>query len=102
MWQAFETIGEGELGTRDSAPKFSFCPTLRTPATQVILFVKVSMLKKLVNKRTDDSHNVSTVILNPCSFLTKSKKDMELRKWAAEGLSFLTMDAEVKVPVDTT
>ena len=31
------------------------------------------------------------------SFLTKSKKDMEVRKWAAEGLSFLTMDAEVKV-----
>ena len=32
-----------------------------------------------------------------CSFLTKSKKEMELRKWAAEGLSFLTMDADVKV-----
>lgn len=31
------------------------------------------------------------------SFLTKSKKDLELRKWAAEGLSFLTMDADVKV-----
>lgn len=31
------------------------------------------------------------------SFLTKSKKDMEVRKWAAEGLSFVTMDAEVKV-----
>ncbi|XP_015766068.1 PREDICTED: protein unc-45 homolog B-like [Acropora digitifera] len=30
------------------------------------------------------------------SFLTKSKKDMEVRKWAAEGLSFVTMDAEVK------
>lgn len=30
------------------------------------------------------------------SFLTKSKKDLELRKWAAEGLSFLTMDADVK------
>jgi len=30
------------------------------------------------------------------SFLMKSKKDMELRKWAAEGLSFLTMEAEVK------
>jgi len=27
----------------------------------------------------------------------KSKKDMELRKWAAEGLSFLTMEADVKV-----
>ena len=32
-----------------------------------------------------------------CSFLAKSKKEMELRKWAAEGLSFLTMDADVKV-----
>ena len=31
------------------------------------------------------------------SFLIKSKKDMELRKWAAEGLSFLTMEADVKV-----
>ena len=31
------------------------------------------------------------------SFLTKPKKEMELRKWAAEGLSYLTMDAEVKV-----
>ena len=31
------------------------------------------------------------------SFLKKSKKDMEVRKWAAEGLSFVTMDAEVKV-----
>ena len=31
------------------------------------------------------------------SFLMKSKKDMELRKWAAEGLSFLTMEADVKV-----
>ncbi|XP_074607020.1 protein unc-45 homolog B-like isoform X1 [Acropora palmata] len=30
------------------------------------------------------------------SFLTKSKKGMEVRKWAAEGLSFVTMDAEVK------
>lgn len=30
------------------------------------------------------------------SFLTKSKKEIELRKWAAEGLSFLTMDADVK------
>ena len=30
------------------------------------------------------------------SFLTKSRKDMEVRKWAAEGLSFVTMDAEVK------
>ncbi|PFX12542.1 Protein unc-45-like A [Stylophora pistillata] len=30
------------------------------------------------------------------SLLTKSKKDLELRKWAAEGLSFLTMDADVK------
>lgn len=30
------------------------------------------------------------------SFLMKSKKDMELRKWAAEGLSFLTMEADVK------
>lgn len=30
------------------------------------------------------------------SFLIKSKKDMELRKWAAEGLSFLTMEADVK------
>ncbi|XP_031572877.1 protein unc-45 homolog B-like [Actinia tenebrosa] len=29
-------------------------------------------------------------------FLTKSKNEMELRKWAAEGLSFLSMDAEVK------
>ena len=29
--------------------------------------------------------------------MTKSKKEMELRKWAAEGLSFLTMDADVKV-----
>ena len=27
----------------------------------------------------------------------KSKKDLELRKWAAEGLSFLTMEADVKV-----
>lgn len=32
-----------------------------------------------------------------CSFLSKSKKEIELRKWAAEGLSFLTMDADVKV-----
>ena len=31
------------------------------------------------------------------SFLMKSKKDLELRKWAAEGLSFLTMEADVKV-----
>ena len=30
----------------------------------------------------------------------KSKKDMELRKWAAEGLSFLTMEADVKVHLD--
>ncbi|XP_078383074.1 protein unc-45 homolog B-like [Oculina patagonica] len=30
------------------------------------------------------------------SFLIKSKKEMELRKWAAEGLSFLTMEADVK------
>lgn len=36
-------------------------------------------------------------ILFLCSFLTKSKKEMELRKWGAEGLSFLTMDADVKV-----
>lgn len=30
------------------------------------------------------------------SFLIKSQKDIEVRKWAAEGLSYLTMDAEVK------
>ena len=35
------------------------------------------------------------------SFLIKSKKDIEVRKWAAEGLSYLTMDAEVKVCVFT-
>ena len=99
----FEAVGKGELGRvrvrASCAPKFSFSPTLGTPSTQAILFVKVSMLQRLVNERADDSNNVTTAVLNPCSFLTKSKKDMELRKWAAEGLSFLTMDAEVKVPV---
>ena len=37
------------------------------------------------------------VLLILFSFLMKSKKDLELRKWAAEGLSFLTMEADVKV-----
>ena len=31
------------------------------------------------------------------SFLVGSQKEMNRRKWAAEGLSFLTMDADVKV-----
>ena len=29
-------------------------------------------------------------------FLINAQKDFDLRRWAAEGLSFLTMDAEVK------
>ena len=29
-------------------------------------------------------------------FLVNPQKDFDLRRWAAEGLSFLTMDAEVK------
>lgn len=29
-------------------------------------------------------------------FLINPKKDKDLRRWAAEGLSYLTLDAEVK------
>lgn len=31
-----------------------------------------------------------------CSFLVNSEQDFENRKWAAEGMAFLTLDAEVK------
>lgn len=29
-------------------------------------------------------------------FLSNTAKDMDLRKWAAEGLAYLTLDAEIK------
>jgi hypothetical protein len=31
-----------------------------------------------------------------CRFLCNPTKDVDLRKWAAEGLAYLTLDAEVK------
>ena len=32
----------------------------------------------------------------PVRFLSNASKDVDLRKWAAEGLAYLTLDAEVK------
>jgi len=29
-------------------------------------------------------------------FLANSSKDLDLRKWAVEGLAYLTLDAEIK------
>ena len=31
-----------------------------------------------------------------CRFLKNPSKDADLRKWAAEGLAYLTLDADVK------
>ena len=31
-----------------------------------------------------------------CRFLVNTSKDCDLRKWATEGLAYLTLDAEVK------
>ena len=31
-----------------------------------------------------------------CRFLVNPTKDIDLRKWAAEGLAYLTLDADVK------
>lgn len=31
------------------------------------------------------------------SYLVRPKEEMELRKWASEGLSFISLDADVKV-----
>ena len=33
---------------------------------------------------------------NCCRFLVNPTKDIDLRKWAAEGLAYLTLDADVK------
>ena len=35
-------------------------------------------------------------MLKCCRFLNDPSKDVDLRKWATEGLAFLTLDAEVK------
>lgn len=31
-----------------------------------------------------------------CRFLANTAKDVDLRKWAVEGLAYLTLDAEIK------
>ena len=31
-----------------------------------------------------------------CRYLCNASKDIDLRKWAAEGLAYLTLDAQVK------
>lgn len=69
-----------------------------TPHIRIQLYeerIKETDVYRLLQCFCEDHFGSFMFIL--CSFLTKSKKEMELRKWAAEGLSFLTMDADVKV-----
>lgn len=39
---------------------------------------------------------VSYILFAICRFLINPAKDKDMRKWAVEGLSYLTLDAEVK------
>jgi len=39
---------------------------------------------------------ITLILFHVHSFLCNPAKDVDLRKWAAEGLAYLTLDAEVK------
>ena len=54
-------------------------------------------LCKLGASGGSDGDGSTTKLAEACRrFLVNPQKDFDLRRWAAEGLSFLTMDAEVK------
>ena len=78
----------------------------RPSISQVMITSKSEHWLVFANLRASDGSDASlrplaegstTKLAEACRrFLINAQKDFDLRRWAAEGLSFLTMDAEVK------
>ena len=80
--------------------------TLTVSISQVMITSKSEHWLVFANLRASDGSDASlrplaegstTKLAEACRrFLINAQKDFDLRRWAAEGLSFLTIDAEVK------
>ncbi|KAF8781399.1 Protein unc-45 like protein [Argiope bruennichi] len=85
---------DDELQQRVAAEAIIAAASKKDKCTAIVS-MGTDILKKLYQSKNDNI-KVRALVITVVLFLVNPKKDKDLRKWAVEGLSYLTLDADVK------